>query len=235
MTLISGRGSTWPFAWWTPASAMRAWSAAGAARRLGSPLLRPTLFASCMRILAICLAAWGLYAHERDALIRENERGAADRGAGVDWPSLVKEDYTVDDETVEISVIDANGFLVASRAPIPPHTRVDLSDREHFRVHVNASADALYISRPVIGRVSGRPSIQFSRRIVDAAGKFAGVVVVSLNPDLLARDYADLQLGREGGFVLIGDDGFARLGTGPFADLAGQHFAAPEIVRPFGG
>jgi diguanylate cyclase (GGDEF)-like protein len=264
MTLISGRGSTWPFAWWTPASAMRAWSAAGAARRLGSPLLRPTLFASCMRILAICLAAWGLYAHERDALARENERdaadlalafdqnvsrgvedidrilifirhSAADRGPAVDWPSLVKEDYTVDDETAEISVIDANGFLVASRTPVPPHTRIDLSDREHFRVHVNASADALYISRPVIGRVSGRPSIQFSRRIVDAAGKFAGVVVVSLNPDLLARDYADLQLGREGGFVLIGDDGFARLGTGPFADLAGQHFAAPEIVRPFGG
>ncbi len=147
----------------------------------------------------------------------------------------MKEDYTVDDQTVEISVIDAKGVMVASSEMPHPQAKIDLSDREHFRAPLQSNEDRLFISRPVLGRVSGKWTVQFTRRITDAEGKFAGVLVVSLDPKLFARDYADLKFGQGGGFALVGEDGYVRLGTGVFADFMARQVRPPDIVRPFNG
>lgn len=229
-----------------------------------SPVLRSTVVLGLIRMLFICLVAWMLYAHERTTLIQENERDAADlalafeqnvdhviedidrilkfirraaaeRGNAVDWLSLMREDYAVDDETAQISVIDANGVLLASSESPRPPIRIDLSDREHFQVHLRSDEDKLYVSAPVIGRVSGKQTIQFTRRITGPAGEFAGVLVLSLDPALFARAYADLDLGRGGGFALVGDDGYARLGMGVFADLVGRRVEQPATIRSLNG
>jgi diguanylate cyclase (GGDEF)-like protein len=228
------------------------------------PFQRPAVYLGVVRILAIWFAAWALFAHERESLLRENERDASnlslvfeqnvshtiedlDRilkflrraaayaGGAVDWPSLVKEDYAVEDQTVQVSVIDANGVLLTSSDLLYPQTRIDLSDREHFRAHLLSSDDRLFVSKPVLGRVSGKWTIQFTRRITDAAGKFAGVLVVSFDTELFARDYADLKFGRGGGFALLGDDGYLRLGTGVFADFMGRQVRPPDAVGDFNG
>ena len=53
------------------------------------------------------------------------------------------------------------------------------ADREYFRVH-QARADAgLYVSELLVARTSGQPSLVFSRRLDDAQGRFAGVIVVT--------------------------------------------------------
>ena len=92
----------------------------------------------------------------------------------------------------------------------PTPQPVDLHDREHFRVHVGSSQDTLFISKPVVG-VSGRYSVQFTRKIIGLDGEFLGVVVGPLDPDYLARFYEALQLGH-GFIMLVGQDGYMRAG-----------------------
>ena len=139
-----------------------------------------------------------------------------------DWASLVKETYTVGKQAVQIAVIDARGTMITSTAMLYPKTPVDLSDREHFRKLVETNADELVISRPVIGRASGKWSVQFARRFTDAEGKFAGVLVISLDPQGLSRSYGKLNLGEGGGIAVIGADDVIRAGTGIYQDKLGH-------------
>jgi signal transduction histidine kinase/DNA-binding NarL/FixJ family response regulator len=80
--------------------------------------------------------------------------------------------------------------------------RVNLGDREHFRVQAAATSDELFIGKPVVGRVSGQWSIQLSRRLTRPDGTFGGVIVASLNPDFLDRYFADIDLGADAGAAL---------------------------------
>lgn len=97
---------------------------------------------------------------------------------------------------VQAALIDAQGILQQSTVPFSG--RIDLSDREHFKVHQRNGGDELFISSPTLGRASGRWSIQLSRRITGKNGEFDGVVVASLDPGYFTRFYAELKLGDEG-------------------------------------
>ncbi|GJG98492.1 EAL domain-containing protein [Cupriavidus pauculus] len=101
---------------------------------------------------------------------------------------LVKErENLVVDLSFQVAVIDKHGLLVySSIAPPARGEKVDLSSREHFRVHQDAGGrDTLFISDPVKGKVSGKWSIQFTRPIL-RDGRFDGVIVVSVSPEQFA-------------------------------------------------
>ena len=83
-------------------------------------------------------------------------------------------------------------------------------DREHFRVHVHATDDTLFISKPLIGRVTGKPSIQLSRRIGSPTGSFQGVILISLDPSHFTRFYDAINVGLDGEIRVIGTDGIVR-------------------------
>jgi diguanylate cyclase (GGDEF)-like protein/PAS domain S-box-containing protein len=108
----------------------------------------------------------------------------------------------------QLAVIDAKGILQLSTLPF--EGRIDLSDREHFKVHLTGDKDALFISRPVLGRASGQWTIQLSRRLTGKDGRFAGVVVVSLDPGYFTQFYGELELGDRGVATLFGMDGAVR-------------------------
>ena len=115
---------------------------------------------------------------------------------------------------LQVAFIDAQGLLRQSTLPFKGP--IDLSDREHFKVHVNGDPAALFISRPVLGRASGKWSIQMSRRITDSAGRFGGVVVASVDPAYFTQFFGALQMGAHGIFNLLARDGTVlarRIGT----------------------
>lgn len=105
----------------------------------------------------------------------------------------------ISDIAFQVAVIDADGRLAFSNLS-RPNDRTDLSQREHFRIHADApEQDRLFISKPLKGKVSGKWSIQFTRPIFKDK-KFAGVLVVSVSPELFANFSGKLHI--SGGAIL---------------------------------
>lgn len=108
----------------------------------------------------------------------------------------------------QVGIIDAQGIYRLSN--LPGTLQVNLADREHFKAHVARQADELFVSQPVLGRVSNKSNkwtLQLTRRITQPDGSFAGVAVVLLDADYFARFYASLDLGHQGNAMLLGHDG----------------------------
>ena len=121
------------------------------------------------------------------------------------------------DTALQVTVVGANGRVITST--IPFSGSVDLSDREHFRVHRLRPDGGLFISQPVIGRISKQWSVQATRRIDRPDGSFGGVVVVSENPAYLTDGfYNRAALGDHGMIAVLSSRGFMlsrRAGAAP--------------------
>lgn len=109
----------------------------------------------------------------------------------------------------QVGIIDEHGIYKLSNRPVTG--TLDLSDREHFKVHVATDTGELFVSQPVLGRATGTWSIQLTRRITRSDGSFAGVVVVSIALDYFTQFYRDLRMGSDGLVALYGMDGVARV------------------------
>ena len=128
---------------------------------------------------------------------------------GFDITAWTRSTQALTDLTFQISLIDRHGFVTGSNL-MTGGARVDLSDREHFRVHRDNPEDVLFVSKPVLGRVSHKWSIQLTRKMMTRGGAFDGVVVVSLDPQYLSKFYEAVDLGRQGAVALTGTDGIIR-------------------------
>ncbi len=129
------------------------------------------------------------------------------RGARFDMNDYLASGVLATDIFNLFSIVDANGDVVASSKPFTP---VNLSDREHIRVHKMNASNKLFISKPVLGRVSNKWSMQLTRRLNNRAGEFDGVVVVSIDPFYFSRVYRDFTASRNGLVSLVGADGIVR-------------------------
>lgn len=113
------------------------------------------------------------------------------------------------DLTFQVSIVDKQGIMVASNIAGSAHG-TNLRDREHIAIHMNRKLDELFISKPVLGRISQKWSIQLTRRITMPNGEFGGVVVVSLDPYYLTKFYQSIDIGSKGVIALAGTDGIVR-------------------------
>src|SRR6516164_10397994 len=152
---------------------------------------------------------------EIDKALLYLRRSIETRKDSVDYGTIVNTTDVLSEIIVQVAIIDAAGIMRAFNAGPQPAAPLDLSDREHFKVHVDSNEDRLFISKPVIGRASGKWSVQFSRRFSNADGSLAGVVVASLDPEHFTKFYNKIDFGTLASISLIGSDGIVRSSGGP--------------------
>src|SRR5580704_8729445 len=112
---------------------------------------------------------------EIDKALLYLRRSVETRKDSTDFNTIVNTTDVLSEIIVQVAIIDANGIMRASNVGPQPAPATDLSDREHFKVHVGSKQDLLFISKPLIGRTSGKQSVQFSRRFLNSDRSFAGV------------------------------------------------------------
>jgi len=85
-----------------------------------------------------------------------------------DWTAFAKyvqaKQGNISDIAFQIAIIDKDGFLVFSNLA-PATEKTDLSAREHFQIHRDhPDRDLLFISKPLIGKVSKNGLFSFQDR-----------------------------------------------------------------------
>ena len=167
---------------------------------------------------------------ELDNVLFYLRRGIEARKGSTDYNAILHSIDIPGDIIVQVSIIDAQGIMRASSAGPQPAPPVDLSDREHFKAQLDSKEDRLFISKPLIGRVSGKWSVQLSRRLLNPDGSFGGVVVVSLDPEHFTNFYEKVDLASSGSIALIGGDGVVRAAGGRSGGLKmGQDVRGTEL------
>lgn len=114
------------------------------------------------------------------------------------------------DSIVQLTLVGADGWTVASsQGAVTP---VDLNDREHIRVHVDGMVDRdrMFISVPVLGRISGLWTIQFTKALRDPQGARDGVLVASYAVSDFLDLYTTFPLDEGSLIALTGLDGVIR-------------------------
>ncbi|MBI4292955.1 MAG: PAS domain S-box protein, partial [Betaproteobacteria bacterium] len=132
---------------------------------------------------------------------------------------------------VQITAIDASGYLVSSSMDVP---RVYLGDREQFVVHTRADSGKLFVARPVVWRNYPRLLIPMTRRLNTASGAFAGVLTMAIDPRYFSDFYTTASHG--GTFVtLLREDGIVLARSWGRAVAVGQDLSKTRSLQMAAG
>jgi diguanylate cyclase (GGDEF)-like protein/PAS domain S-box-containing protein len=106
----------------------------------------------------------------------------------------------------QMTITNERGDVIASTRPMPP---INVADRAYFRAQEHG--DRLFVSRTRQNRSTNAPEITFSRRLSNAAGDFAGVATLAVDPAYFTSNYDSLRMGKAGFLGLLGADGSMRV------------------------
>ena len=127
-------------------------------------------------------------------------------GSQLDLAKQVAAGLYPDSGQLYITILDRQGQRVASTIP-GTQGGPNLSGRRYFRAHQADPGLGLRISEPIVGLRTGKLLIRFTRRLDAADGSFAGVIVVSTEPDYLAAFTDEASLGRDDFLAVARSDG----------------------------
>lgn len=132
-----------------------------------------------------------------------------------------------------LGATDATGMVTVIAPSAAPFS---IADRAHFQAHTARDTGELYIGPPQIGRVSGKWSINVSRRINRPNGAFGGVVVAGIDIEYFDRFYKEVDLGADSVINVVGRDGMVRLRRSADGFSAGQMMRdAPALQQAESG
>ncbi len=174
-------------------------------------LERQQVLAAAMQSSARLAAA---YEQQVDRTLKAAEQVAAfvreqylRQGAALPLSAWVGQGVIRESMFTIISVVDERGEIASSSQVTG---RVNYADRDFFRLQAESREDTLFVSAPVLGRVSGRWQVPMSLRITRRDGSFGGVVVLSVDPGNFTAFYGEADLGPQGLLELTGLDGVVR-------------------------
>ena len=123
----------------------------------------------------------------------------------------------------EVAIMDTNGDqLYRSRRMSEPNHNI--SDRSYFIAQRDDPNRGLYISELLTTRSEGRAAVVLSRRIDDAAGHFAGIVIANVDLEDLNQFYRAVKAGPGSHIVLLRDDGTLLVRDPPAPNVVGRRF-----------
>jgi two-component sensor histidine kinase/PAS domain-containing protein len=139
-----------------------------------------------------------------------------------------------DDLIGQFAIFGADGFM--KLGTLSSRSSNNVTDRDYFRVQADAKTDELYISVPLIGRLSHRSVFVLARRLTARDGTFDGLAVATINIRKLEDFYNSIDIGRRGSVSLDGFDGIVRVRAGrdpAGQDLVGKSFADTKLFSLF--
>ena len=105
----------------------------------------------------------------------------------------------------DLWIVDAEGHPVVS-GTIYPMPRLELSDRDYFRVHKNNEVQDVFVSGVLDARVGSSKFFVISRKR-EVEGRFAGVTIVSIAPEYFTDYYSTLPVSENNSAALLRLDG----------------------------
>ena len=132
-----------------------------------------------------------------------------------EWPG--KE--LLQDLPVRIAMADRTGRIVGTTEG-PTTATLSVHDEDYFRYEASHDDNSLFFGRPVVVGAVGLPqdakagakwAMPLARRLNSPDGRFAGVLIASLDPFSLAGFYESVDLGPGGALMLVGQDGIVRV------------------------
>ncbi|MGE3147511.1 MAG: diguanylate cyclase [Pseudorhodoplanes sp.] len=115
-----------------------------------------------------------------------------------------------------MAVFNEHGDLILDSQKIKPDP-INCADRDYFQVHRKGTSVGLYIGQPYRGKISGEWFIGVSRRLSNADGSFAGIVMASLRLSYFVDLFRPISLGHDGNVTLARTDGTVLM-RWPFKD-----------------
>jgi len=82
----------------------------------------------------------------------------------------------------------------------------NVADRAYFKRHQDAAGTGLFISGPLVSRVTGKWALIISRRVNNGGGSFAGVVYGVIPLEHFSRLFNSIDIGRHGSITLFDGD-----------------------------
>ncbi len=126
-------------------------------------------------------------------------------------------------EFLGVRVTDAHGLAILG-PEIVGRGPFNFSDREWFLAQIDNPGAGLFMSHPVVSRVTGKQILSFSRQYRHPDGRFAGAVTVAMPLAYFYKHLTHVELGPQGAVVLRHMD----LGlVGRFPPLQADH---PQMV-----
>lgn len=169
-----------------------------------------------------------------DQTLRMLKYAVERKGALGALPELGREGLLPPGVVFVVSIVDRRGVTVASN---PRALSISVADQAYFRFHQERDSGTTFVSPALRDAANSEWHLHFTRRLDDADGNFAGIVVVETDPAYFTSSYERSRLGERGMLALVGSDGLVRAQRSGDKVSFGQRVgtADGEIERRLGG